>query len=451
MKLSWKDSKDYTGFVKFIGKMVGTGSPRCFYLGRDRAEAELTAAKLKVAYNLLVKSGNTGWTPETIKAVLGGPSLVARGTDVAQAEQQAALALSRLRLHDALDQYIEYERLRAPSQISWQLFYGIECRVSFLKRNLKNERMSEIGFDQVAQYVSHIASRPKSEYLGRKVGVTHAWDGIKVLRTALDWCDMSGRWDAPKRFERLFKLRRRNLLTAEERQHEHRGVETFTVAELRSIMAAARTKWHRVIIGTALNFAMTQSEISTIRRRHFIDMNTESPILEKWRDKTDVFCRWGFIFPEVAEGIRWVMSTHRYEFVFVGADGEPLVDINEKVRRDTIQQWWSKLVHAAGSRYLPFKFLRKTAADMLRQLTDRDTSEAFLSHVNEGVAKFYTNHDWDKLAAGLRLLHQKLQPIFEVPEPKLLIPQKRKYRVVPALAGKTRKGEGVAAEVITPT
>lgn len=446
MKLSWKASKSYTGFVKFIGKMAGTGSPRCFYLGRDRAEAELTAAKLTVAYRQLQRSGYTGWTPESIKAVLGGPSLVplysTNGVFTApmpnRVVPQVVLAHPGLRLHAAFDHYLEYEQARTPGQISWQMLYGVRCRVKFIKGHIKDRPLAEIGYDELARYVAHIAARPKSKYWGRKVGVVTAHDTIKSLRTIFDWLDLSGRWDGPKRFDRIFKVRRRNLMTRDERDIERRGVETFTVEELQKIMAAARSRWHRVVIGTALNFAMTQIELATLRRRHVLGLATDSPAVEKCRDKTDVFCRWGFVFPEVVEGLRWVLSAHRYELVFVGRGGEPLVTIDECNRRDTIQHWWYKLVHAAGSRYLPFRFLRKTAADLLRKETDRDTSEAFLAHVNDGVSKFYTNHDWDKLAAGLRLLHARLRPIFDVPEPPQQFPQMRRHRKVPALSGKTR-------------
>lgn len=447
MKLSWKSSKPYTGFVKFIGKMAVTGSPHCFYLGRDRDEAELAAAKLMVGYRKLCKAGHTGWTPDSIKAVLEGPSLVPfyptaapffLPASAAQAATPVALSNPGLSFHDALGHYLEYEQARTPGQISWQMLYGVRCRAKFIKGLFKDRPLAEIKYDELARYVAHIASRPKSKYWGRKVGVVTAHDTIKSLRTMFDWFDLSGRWDGPKRFERIFKVRRRNLMTRDERDQERQGVETFTVEDLRQIMAAARSRWHQVVIGTALNLAMTQIELASLRRRHIIGLDTDMPVIEKCRDKTDVFCRWGFIFPEVADGLRWVLSTHRNELVFVGAKGEPLVSIDEKCRRDTIQHWWSKLVHSTETRYLPFRYLRKSAADLLRKETDRDTSEAFLAHVNEGVSKFYTNHDWDKLAAGLRLLHARLKPIFDVPQPAQQMPQMRKFRKVPALAGKTR-------------
>ena len=38
---------------------------------------------------------------------------------------------------------------------------------------------------------------------------------------------------------------------------------------------------------------------------------------------------------------------------------------------------------------------------MVRRVSDRDTSEAMLAHSNEGVAKFYTNHNWDRLGEAL--------------------------------------------------
>ncbi len=56
-------------------------------------------------------------------------------------------------------------------------------------------------------------------------------------------------------------------MTRDERDQERRGVETFTVEELQKIMAAARSRWHRVVIGTALNLAMTQIELATLRRQ----------------------------------------------------------------------------------------------------------------------------------------------------------------------------------------
>lgn len=254
MKLSWKATKDYTGFVKFIGKMVGTGTPRCFYLGRDRAEAELTAAKLTVAYRQLRSAGHTGWTPESIKAVLGGPSLVPfypadAATSAPAASHrvapQVSLAYPGVGLHQALDHYLEYEKARAPGQISWQMLYGIRCRVKFLRSHFKDRPLAEINYDELACYVAYIAARPRSKHVGRKVGVVTAHDTIKTLRTIFDWFDLSGRWDGPKRFDRIFKVRRRNLMTREERDRERRGVETFTVEELRQIMTAARTSVRR--------------------------------------------------------------------------------------------------------------------------------------------------------------------------------------------------------------
>jgi hypothetical protein len=75
-----------------------------------------------------------------------------------------------------------------------------------------------------------------------------------------------------------------------------------------------------------------------------------------------------------------------------------------------------------------FRYLRKTAADMVRKLSDRDTSEAMLSHSNDGMAKAYTNHDWQKLAVALRGLHRQLEPVLSVADVRPVIPRRRASR-----------------------
>jgi integrase len=298
--------------------------------------------------------------------------------------------------------------------------------VKRLKDAVPNRPLASIEYDDLAAWVAHFSSRPVSPHTSKQISVVTASDAIKAIRAMFDWFDLSGRWDAPKRFERIFRVRRRSMMSSDERDADTRGVETFTVEELVRIYAMAWTPWHRLFIATGINLAMTQFELSMLKRRHVVGLDTETPYVEKRREKTDIYCRWGYLFPEVAEGLRWVLASHGHAHVFARAGGLPPVRFYKDGRTDTVSSWWARLVKRAGVRPLTFRFLRKTAADMVRKLSDRDTSEAMLAHSNEGVAKFYTNHDWEKLANALKLLRQQLQPMFNLPYERPLIRRRRR-------------------------
>ncbi len=63
-----------------------------------------------------------------------------------------------------------------------------------------------------------------------------------------------------------------------------------------------------------------------------------------------------------------------------------------------------------------------------------------LAHSNEGVGKFYTNHDWEKLATALRLLRERLQPMFDVPWERPFI--RRRRRRAPSANDAAREDAG---------
>jgi hypothetical protein len=429
MKLSWVESKRYVGWTKWIGRTAANNKPRCFYLGKDRTEAELKAVRLTLAYKRLVAAGAAGWTEDAIKAALDSPAappaapVVPPGTISPPPD---SLPTQRgLMLYDAFDAYVKYEEGRAPNETTYAFSNGQRIRVRRLKKMMPNKLLAGVGYDDLAALVSKAASRPVSKLTKERISVVTAVDTIKCARAVFDWMDTSERWIAPRRFERIFRINRNSLLTCQERDDHVEGVKTFSVDELVKISEMAWTRWHRLFIWSALNLAMTQFELSSISRRHLKGFDTDQPRIEKCREKTNVFCRWGFIFPEVADGMRWLMDTHNREIVFVGPNGRPPVRFHPKGRSDCVAPWWSRLVKRAGVQPLTFRYLRKTAADMVRKLSDKDTSEAMLSHSNGGVVKVYSNHDWAKLEAALRGLHQQLLPALVVADKKPFLTRRR--------------------------
>lgn len=380
VKLTWKQTQSYSGWVKYVGKNPD-GRPRCFYLGRDRADAELKALRLAAGYKAILRSGGDCWTEEAVRAALGDATVplpapaapqrppVAPPASPAPPDAPRVIS-SGLTLHAAIDEYLAYEERRAPSQVTLAYVYGVRIRVARYKRLLPDCPLAEVGYDRLAEWVARFASRPTSGATGRRIGVVTAADAIKGMRAMFDWFDLSDRWVAPRRFERIFRVKRRSLQTADERDAEFRGVQVFTVEELRKIMEMGWTRWHRVFVATAINLALTQNELSTLKRQHVLGLDTDAPAVEKRREKTDIFCRWGYLFPEVAEGLRWLLSSHNSQYVFVTADGKQPVRFCGGSRVDTVTSWWRRLVVRAEVRPLTFRYIRKTAADMVRKLSD---------------------------------------------------------------------------------
>lgn len=70
-------------------------------------------------------------------------------------------------------------------------------------------------------------------------------------------------------------------------------------------------------------------------------------------------------------------------------------------------------------RPLGFKFLRKTASNLIRKLENKDTAEVFLAHVDPTVGRHYHNPDFKRLNRGLRKFHDRIWPAAAVePAPK---------------------------------
>lgn len=169
MKLSWKASKSYTGFVKFIGKMAGTGSPRCFYLGRDRSDAELSVAKLTVAYRQTAKVGLYGLDSHDLRNRLGHvmlvmeaaahnmadvPSLAEDASDLRAARSsmietveamERILAAERLRNQTALPEVREVALHQLASTVTSRLRTSARCPQTAVVGSARRTRRPDLG------------------------------------------------------------------------------------------------------------------------------------------------------------------------------------------------------------------------------------------------------------------------------------------------------------------
>jgi integrase len=158
-----------------------------------------------------------------------------------------------------------------------------------------------------------------------------------------------------------------------------------------------------------LNCGFANAELASLQPYEINDIDGENPCIERRRVKTNVFARW-WLFPETVDLLRTAMAERKGQSpVFVTAKGQPLTEAN------AIGQSWSRLLERSNvAKPLPFKFLRKTGAWLVRKQAGTDVAEMFLSHSDKGMIKNYAGRNWDELADALRAVRLELLPLFEV-------------------------------------
>jgi hypothetical protein len=219
-------------------------------------------------------------------------------------------------------------------------------------------------------------------------------------------------WNKPKRFERLFRLRQRQMATAEERERAAMEVvsgevATFTIEELSVLWAAAGNKV-RLFMLLGLNCGFTSSEVSNLRTfEAFLDV--EEPFVHRFRDKTGVEARW-CLWPETVQFLRAFKADENGERRWLLTEyGNPLVEVTPRTRRDAVEQAWKALLQRiAPDRRLGIRFLRKTGADAIKRLGTLEESEMYLAHAEPGINKAYANRNWGRMWECLRQLRLQL-------------------------------------------
>jgi hypothetical protein len=234
------------------------------------------------------------------------------------------------------------------------------------------------------------------------------------MKAMLVWYfEMDGcTWNKPKRFEKLFRLRQRQMATAEERERAAMEVvsgevATFTIEELSALWEEACNKV-RLFMLLGLNCGFTSGEVSNLRTFE-VFLAGEEPYIHRFRDKTGVEARWA-LWPETVQLLlalkaedngerRWLLTEY----------GNALVEVTPRTRRDAVEQAWKALLRrAAPDRRLGFRFLRKTGADAIKRLATLEESEMYLAHAEPGINKAYANRNWGRMWGCLRQLRLQL-------------------------------------------
>jgi integrase len=278
--------------------------------------------------------------------------------------------------------------------------------------------LDAVGAEQIHALVQHVCSRPKGPR-DKPIAVMTVVTFVQHFRQFFAWLDDAGRWEAPRRFEKLFRVKRRTLMTQAERLKAAAGVETFTIDELAALYAAANSR-QRLYILLALNCGFTQQEMAALRCDEIHELEAEHPYVRHARTKTGVVGRWELWRETALALIQRLGETPENDdcLALLSEDGNPLVHYGAKNKSDSVRLTWDRLLNAEGVkgrvRPLSFKYLRKTGSDLVRKAAGLEASQVYLAHAGKSVAeRHYNNADFEKVAVGLRKLREYLQPMFD--------------------------------------
>ncbi len=246
--VSW--SKAQGQYRKYVGYQLGRKGqpqPKCWYLGADEREAVRRAVELVAEWNRLRAAGATVWP---LKAASGDGNENKKATD-------DFVDANALTVGEVCSLYLDsYRRLAEAKQVSWAFVHSTEHRLGWVKRALgQHVRLASIGEREIQEAVLLLVRRPLARRRNhqttepRPLAIKTVVNCVRQMKAMLVWYfEMDGcAWNKPKRFERLFRLRQRQMATAEERERAAMEVvsgevATFTIEELSALWAAAGNK-----------------------------------------------------------------------------------------------------------------------------------------------------------------------------------------------------------------
>ncbi len=289
-----------------------------------------------------------------------------------------------------------------------------------LKASTPDMDLSEFGYSAMERLRNYWTARPDSKLRGgrasgRPIGLTTVDNHLSTARRLVRWLDKSDgfEWEMPRHGLDALVANLKKIETVEEVASKRHGVKVFTVDQL-VVMYRSATDFERLLLLLSLNAAMAQAEVSSLR---WDEVESNPQTIRRVRRKSRVYGEFA-VWEQTQAALGWWcrMRPPAGPLVVVSAGGTAYTRtqianawfrLRGQVERDAGQSidWW-----------LPFKFLRKTGAQMVRQVSDGEVAGVFLSHgqpvASDDLADKYSNRPFDKVAAALHAVHEQLRPMF---------------------------------------
>jgi predicted DNA-binding protein (UPF0251 family) len=374
--------------------------------------------------------------------------------------------------HQALDAFVEYIRKTAltpavEGEIQVTSPYGnTQIRNAIrLKERHQDMPLSALNLNTIQAMVDYWRARPVVKGTNRPITVRTAQNHIKQIKEFFRWLHKNSdyEWRKPEDFDDLVVSVKSNLREKAAKVSPV-AVDTFQLDEL-CVLYKYATPLERLFLLLALNCGFGQAEIATVlikevelfqRHSHekllgFVSTEEDS-FIRKIRPKTEVYGEW-LLWAETVEAVQWAIRRRQGlavatrgeikekdiriapdSFLVLSEDGTPLLKQTASGNRSSriANLWNGDLIRrikkdVTGFRILSFNKLRKTAGNMIRDLSDGEVAGVFLCHGEpvrtDSLIDIYTNRPFAKVFKAIRLARERLQPVFEF---RAQWPEKRK-------------------------
>jgi integrase len=405
LSVSWHEPSGQ--FTKWVGMTLGKDGepkPKCFYLGDDETAAVVKAGSLRNEWKSLKAQGIDSWPEQVAKPVR---------------ESEQTAVPTNMSVGDASTEYLSIIKAEADAQqITYQHYEATRYRVARVVSFLGSKQtLRSIGEREIKQFVLTVATRPNvATYNGKRhpMSISYSRRIIGEARVFLDWANRQGYWpNRPSVFERLFRFKIVRTTAERAAQFSNGLVEppSFTIEQLTDLYEVSCER-HRLWILLALNCGFSQAELDSLRRFEVIGLSGESPRIERYRRKTEVYARWT-LWPETAVLLsKHIASPNEEDIALFTAHGGRLKCVCQSGVFSGVSEAWRKIRGRSGVSG-SFKLLRKTGAWMTKRIGGLEVSEMYLSHSEPGMNKHYAGRPWDKLDAALVEMRRQLQPMFD--------------------------------------
>jgi site-specific recombinase XerD len=328
-------------------------------------------------------------------------------------------------LYQALDEYCRWVLLnkqRDGKATPWAK--TLEATARRLKTSSPDMPLAAFNFAAVETMTRYWASRPPAKTHAAQqhavpISIETVRGQMKALRAFCRWLARRPEfvWRLPDFFEDACRINYSTIQTADEVSRLGRAIPTFSIDTL-AILYQHATPREQALILVALNCGFAQAEIISLRHNE-VDLLSECPTIKHVRYKTRVYGEWK-LWPQTVDALhkfREDLGAHKQPdagFLFVNEDHRPYTT-------SRIANIWTGLFARAGKQHavldrLSFRYLRKTAGQLIRNVSDGETAGIFLCHGNpvpsDDLLDVYTNRDFAKVHAALDRVHELLRPMF---------------------------------------
>lgn len=419
-------------YVKAIGyaeSKSGKIQARRWYVGAvdDGPEAaRQNANKIKAAWEALAATGATVWPKDANPLTDAPPSLPAPLTPT---------VASTLTVAQARQRYLDGIKARVDAgTVSHQYwtgeYFGTQRGVDLLGPDTP---LASIGAMELERAVLGIASRPMTKprkgqkQESKRLSVKSAKVYLSSLRAFLNAMSKTEispgseipLWRKPLKFDDIFRLNKPEHSAKEKQAMITDGdaeAKAFTVEEIRTLYKGANDR-QRLWICLALNCGFAPMELNTLTPSQVYGLDTAAASIQRFRNKTDIYAKWT-LWDETTTLLRHFKERDKRDDpdapMILTDDRKPLIAPRGMGRRDAVRSAWFHVVDVLPEdRQLPFKFLRKSGARLVRLMPNiggDKIAEMYLSHSDDksGVLKVYSGRDWEQLAVCLAELRKMI-------------------------------------------